>query len=188
MTMSGISPTSTESELHATLHEGDPDHTHVTPSEIAVGVVIGRASEYFDFFVYGIASVLVFPAVFFPFENRLEGVLLAFTIFSFAFIARPFGTIVSMEIQRRFGREAKLTLALFLLGISTAGIAFLPGYASMGMAAIVLLSILRVGQGLALGGSWDGLPSLLGAPVLTACRPALAWRGHGRPGRGGSGR
>ena len=161
MTMSGISPTSTESELHATLHEGDPDHTHVTPSEIAVGVVIGRASEYFDFFVYGIASVLVFPAVFFPFENRLEGVLLAFTIFSFAFIARPFGTIVSMEIQRRFGREAKLTLALFLLGISTAGIAFLPGYASMGMAAIVLLSILRVGQGLALGGSWDGLPSLL---------------------------
>jgi MFS family permease len=161
MTMSGISPTSTESELHATLHGGDPDHTHVTPSEIAVGVVIGRASEYFDFFVYGIASVLVFPAVFFPFENRLEGVLLAFTIFSFAFIARPFGTIVSMEIQRRFGREAKLTLALFLLGISTAGIAFLPGYASMGMAAIVLLSILRVGQGLALGGSWDGLPSLL---------------------------
>jgi len=161
MTMSGISPTSTESELHATLHEGDPDHTHVTPSEIAVGVVIGRASEYFDFFVYGIASVLVFPAVFFPFENRLEGVLLAFTIFSFAFIARPFGTVVSMEIQRRFGREAKLTLALFLLGISTAGIAFLPGYATMGTTAIVLLSILRVGQGLALGGSWDGLPSLL---------------------------
>jgi MFS family permease len=160
MTMSGISPSPIESELKAP-YEGESDHTHVTPSEIAVGVVIGRASEYFDFFVYGIASVLVFPAVFFPFENRLEGVLLAFTIFSFAFIARPIGTILSMDIQRRFGREAKLTGALFLLGISTAGIAFLPGYASMGAASIVLLSILRVGQGLALGGSWDGLPSLL---------------------------
>ncbi|MDM0104478.1 MFS transporter [Variovorax sp. J22R24] len=164
MMMSGISPSSTESPLHETLHEGpegDADHSHVTPSEIAVGVVIGRASEYFDFFVYGIASVLVFPAVFFPFENRLEGTLFAFTIFSFAFIARPFGTVISMAVQRRFGREAKLTIALFLLGISTAGIAFLPGYASMGFASIVLLSILRVGQGLALGGSWDGLPSLL---------------------------
>ncbi|WP_286616748.1 MFS transporter [Variovorax sp. J22R115] len=150
--------------MHETLHEGpegDADHSHVTPSEIAVGVVIGRASEYFDFFVYGIASVLVFPAVFFPFENRLEGTLFAFTIFSFAFIARPFGTVISMAVQRRFGREAKLTIALFLLGISTAGMAFLPGYASMGFASIVLLSILRVGQGLALGGSWDGLPSLL---------------------------
>jgi MFS family permease len=162
MTMSGISPSSTESPLHETLHEGsDSDHSHVTPSEIAVGVVIGRASEYFDFFVYGIASVLVFPAVFFPFENRLEGTLFAFTIFSFAFIARPFGTVISMAVQRRFGREAKLTIALFLLGISTAGMAFLPGYASMGFTSIVLLSILRVGQGLALGGSWDGLPSLL---------------------------
>jgi MFS family permease len=164
MMMSGISPSSTESPLHETLHEGpegDADHAHVTPSEIAVGVVIGRASEYFDFFVYGIASVLVFPAVFFPFENRLEGTLFAFTIFSFAFIARPFGTVISMAVQRRFGREAKLTIALFLLGISTAGMAFLPGYASMGFASIVLLSILRVGQGLALGGSWDGLPSLL---------------------------
>ncbi|MBO9516047.1 MAG: MFS transporter [Variovorax sp.] len=154
--------TTAHTEITETLHEGsDSSHSHVTPSEIAVGVVIGRASEYFDFFVYGIASVLVFPAVFFPFENRLDGVLLAFTIFSFAFIARPFGTVISMAVQRRFGREAKLTMALFLLGISTAGIAFLPGYAGLGTASIVLLSILRVAQGLALGGSWDGLPSLL---------------------------
>ena len=58
-------------------------------------MIIGRASEYFDFFVYGIASVLVFPSVFFPFTDRLEGTLYAFVIFSFAFIARPFGTISS---------------------------------------------------------------------------------------------
>jgi MFS family permease len=120
-----------------------------------------RASEYFDFFVYGIASVLVFPALFFPFEQGLEGTLYAFVIFSFAFIARPIGTVISMHVQRRWGRATKLTMALFLLGTSTVGIAFLPGYESAGALSIVLLSILRVGQGLALGGSWDGLPSLL---------------------------
>ena len=137
------------------------DHSQVAPGEIAIGVIIGRASEYFDFFVFGIACVLVFPAVFFPFAHSLEGTLYAFTIFAFAFIARPIGSIAFMAIQRRFGREAKLTVALFLLGISTAGIAFLPSYGSLGFTAIVLLSIFRVGQGIALGGSWDGLPSLL---------------------------
>lgn len=137
------------------------DHSQVAPGEIAIGVIIGRASEYFDFFVFGIAAVLVFPAVFFPFAKSLEGTLYAFTIFAFAFIARPIGSVAFMAIQRRFGREAKLTVALFLLGISTAGIAFLPSYGSLGFTAIVLLSIFRVGQGIALGGSWDGLPSLL---------------------------
>ena len=137
------------------------DHADISPGEIAIGVVIGRTSEYFDYFVYGIASALVFPSVFFPFEQGLEGTLLAFTVFAFAFIARPVGTVVFMKLQQRFGREAKLTIALFLLGISTAGIAFLPGYASLGFASIVLLSVFRVGQGIALGGSWDGLPSLL---------------------------
>ena len=140
---------------------GSAAHGTVAPGEIAIGVVIGRASEYFDFFVYAIASVLVFPLVFFPFEPRLEGTLHAFLILSFAFLARPFGTIGFMAIQRRLGREAKLTIALFLLGVSTAGIAFLPSYSHLGSAAIVLLSLLRIGQGVALGGSWDGLPSLL---------------------------
>ncbi|MGI4849329.1 MAG: MFS transporter [Janthinobacterium lividum] len=139
---------------HSSNHE-------IAPSEIAVGVVIGRASEYFDFFVYAIASVLVFPQVFFPNVSKLEGTLLAFVIFSFAFIARPFGTVAFMAIQQRYGRGTKLTMALFLLGISTAGIAFLPEYSHLGMASVMLLALLRIGQGIALGGSWDGLPSLL---------------------------
>ncbi|MEP7099588.1 MAG: MFS transporter [Burkholderiales bacterium] len=160
MTTSSIQP-GTESSLGRDARQLHADHSKIAPGEIAIGVVIGRASEYFDYFVYGIASALVFPSVFFPFEKGLEGTLLAFVVFSFAFIARPIGTVVFMKIQRRFGREAKLTIALFLLGVSTAGIAFLPGYASLGFTAIVLLSILRVGQGIALGGSWDGLPSLL---------------------------
>ena len=137
------------------------DPSKVSPGDIAIGVIIGRTSEYFDYFVYGIASVLVFPAVFFPFESRLNGTLYSFAIFSLAFIARPIGSIVFMDIQRRWGRGTKLTLALFVLGSSTVGIAFLPGYGSLGYMAIVLLAILRVGQGVALGGSWDGLPSLL---------------------------
>ncbi|MES2075161.1 MAG: MFS transporter [Pseudomonadota bacterium] len=145
---------------------------HIAPGEIAIGVVIGRASEYFDFFVYAIASVLVFPSVFFPHESRLDGTLYSFAIFALAFLARPFGTIAFMQIQQRFGREAKLTLALFLLGVSTAGIAFLPNYATLGGAAIVLLSVLRVGQGVALGGSWDGLPSLL---ALNAPQNKRGW-------------
>lgn len=147
-------------------------HAHIEPGEIAIGVVIGRASEYFDFFVYGIASVLVFPAVFFPFASRLDGALYAFTIFAFAFIARPFGTIAFMSLQKRFGREGKLTAALFLLGVSTAGIAFLPTYSRLGGASIVLLALFRIAQGIALGGSWDGLPSLL---ALNAPQHRRGW-------------
>jgi len=161
MTMSSISPAGSLPQSKQHEHAEPDQHAPVSPGEIAIGVIIGRASEYFDFFVYGIASVLVFPHVFFPFEEPLEGILFAFVIFSFAFIARPFGTVASMALQKRFGREAKLTAALFLLGISTAGMAFLPGYTDLGFAAIVLLGILRFCQGLALGGSWDGLPSLL---------------------------
>ena len=142
-------------------HAVGGDTEHVNPSDVAVGVVIGRASEYFDFFVYGIASALVFPSVFFPFADRLTGTLYAFAIFALAFIARPFGTALSMAIQRRYGREAKLTAAIFMLGTATAGIAFLPTYESVGATAIVLLAIFRIAQGIALGGSWDGLPSLL---------------------------
>ncbi|MBI3348202.1 MAG: MFS transporter [Burkholderiales bacterium] len=133
----------------------------LAPGDIAVGVIIGRASEYFDFFVFGIASVLVFPHVFFPFADRLTGTLYAFLVFALAFVVRPVGTLIGMSIQRHFGRSAKLTAALFLLGCSTVGMGLLPSFADAGATAIVLLALCRVGQGLALGGSWDGLPSLL---------------------------
>lgn len=133
----------------------------IAPGDIAVGVVIGRASEYFDFFVFGIASVLVFPAVFFPFVDRLQGTLYAFMLFSLAFLIRPLGTVIGMWLQRRYGRSAKLGLALLLLGTATVGMALLPGYRVWGVWAIAMLALCRIGQGLAIGGSWDGLPSLL---------------------------
>src|SRR3954452_12887452 len=170
--MSDINTTALPQHITGNDARQTADHSQVAPGEIAIGVIIGRASEYFDFFVFGIAAVLVFPSVFFPFAPALEGTLYAFTIFAFAFIARPVGSVAFMAIQKRFGREAKLTVALFLLGISTAGIAFLPGFGNLGSASIVLLSIFRVGQGIALGGSWDGLPSLL---ALNAPQNRRGW-------------
>ena len=144
----------------------------VAPGEIAVGVVIGRTSENFDFFVYGIASALVFPTVFFPFVDGLTGALYSFAIFALAFLARPFGTALSMKIQQRWNRGTKLTAALFLLGTATCGIALLPSYATAGGAAIALLAFFRIVQGMAVGGSWDGLPSLL---ALNAPKHKRGW-------------
>jgi MFS family permease len=142
------------------------DHK-VAPSEIAIGVVIGRAAEYFDFFVFAIASVVAFPKVFFPFAEPLNATLDSFAIFSLAFVARPIGSIVFTAVDRRYGRGVKLTIAMFLLGFSTMAISFLPSYAQIGAWSLYLLALLRIGQGLALGGAWDGLASLLAlnAPV-----------------------
>ena len=136
-------------------------HGDIAPGEIAIGVIIGRTSEFFDFFVYAIASVLVFPELFFPYVDRLTGTMYSFAIFALAFIARPFGSVIFMAIDRNLGRGTKLTIALFLLGGSTAAVAFLPSYATIGSWAAILLAVFRIGQGIALGGVWDGLPSLL---------------------------
>jgi len=163
---------STTNATSATELQTLENRSPVAPGEIAIGVVIGRASEHFDFFVFGIACVLVFPGVFFPFASTLEGMLYGFAIFSMAFVARPFGTALFMTIQRVWGRSVKLTSSLFLLGTATAGIAFLPSYESLGGSAIFLLAMFRVLQGVALGGSWDGLPSLL---VLNAPRDKRSW-------------
>lgn len=157
---------------HPTPTDPRDDAASVAPGDIAVGVVIGRASEYFDFFVYGIASVLVFPAVFFPFASPLQGTLWAFALFAVAFVVRPIGTWAGMTIQDRLGRSTKLAVALFLLGTSTVSMALLPGYQTAGALAIVLLTLARIGQGLALGGSWDGLPSLL---ALNAPEKRRGW-------------
>ncbi|MDI7862156.1 MFS transporter [Rhizobiaceae bacterium n13] len=133
----------------------------VAPSNIAIGVVIGRTSEFFDFFVYAIGSVLVFPRLIFPFAEPLQATLYSFLVFSLAFLARPLGSVIFMAIDRRHGRGVKLTIAMFMLGGSTAAISFLPGYGNIGMWAIILLCFFRFCQGLALGGAWDGLASLL---------------------------
>ncbi len=140
-------------------------HAGLNPGEIAVGVIIGRTSEYFDFFVYAIASVVVFPKLVFPFVDPVTGTLYSFAVFALAFIARPIGTAIFMLIDRVYGRGVKLTISLFMLGTSTVAVAFLPGYETIGSASIVALAVLRIGQGLALGGTWDGLAPLLATNV-----------------------
>ena len=142
----------------------------VGPGETAIGVIIGRTSEFFDFFVYAIASVLVFPKLVFPYVDPLTGTLFSFAIFALAFLARPLGSVIFMAVDRAYGRGAKLTIALFLLGGSTATVAFLPGYESIGQGSALLLILLRIGQGLAMGGVWDGLASLLSLNAPTRRR------------------
>lgn len=158
-----------ERDARAIHSRGDHD---VRPGEIAIGVVIGRTSEFFDFFVYAIASVIVFPAIVFPFLDRVSATLWSFALFALAFMARPLGTQLFMAIDRRHGRGTKLTIALFLLGTSTVSVGFLPTYASAGIGAAVLLALLRIGQGVALGGAWDGLASLL---ALNAPEKQRGW-------------
>ncbi|WP_062226984.1 MFS transporter [Aureimonas frigidaquae] len=160
---------STEMERHARQVSGG---SHVSPGELALGVVIGRASEAFDFFVFGIACVIVFPAIMFPFADPVLGTLYSFAVFSLAFIARPVGSILFLAVDRNYGRSTKLTIALFLLGGSTAAIAFLPGYETIGIYAILALVLFRLGQGFALGGAYDGLASLL---ALNAPEKHRAW-------------
>ncbi|MFC5067936.1 MFS transporter [Flaviflagellibacter deserti] len=152
--------------MHARHHGG------VDPSEIAVGVIIGRTSEFFDFFVYAIASVLVFPKLVFPFVDPVTGTLYSFAVFALAFVARPVGSIIFLAVDRAHGRGVKLTIALFLLGSSTVAVAFLPGYQEIGWGSVLLLSLFRIGQGLALGGAWDGLASLL---ALNAPEDRRGW-------------
>lgn len=141
---------------------GRGTHEHdVSPSDIAVGVIIGRTSEFFDFFVFAIASVIVFPARIFPFVDPLTGTLWSFALVALAFVARPLGTAMFMALDRRHGRVTKLTVALFLLGTSTVAMGLVPSYETAGWWAVGMLVLLRFGQGLALGGTWDGLAPLL---------------------------
>ncbi|WP_341487676.1 MFS transporter [Pararhizobium sp. A13] len=155
-----VNPTSTGLERDARrIHDDDKP---LSPGSIAIGVVIGRTSEFFDFFVYGLGSILVFPKLIFPFApNPVAATLMSFALFPLAFLARPLGSFVFMWIDRNYGRGTKLTIALVILGGSTASIAFLPGYATIGYWAVALLALFRLGQGFALGGAWDGLASLL---------------------------
>ena len=124
--MSATTGSASSTSLDRDAKQINARHGKVDAGEIAIGVIIGRASEFFDFFVYAIASVLVFPALIFPFAGPLMGTLYSFAIFALAFVARPIGTVIFIWIDEAFGRGAKLTIALLLLGISTVAVAFLP--------------------------------------------------------------
>ncbi|MEM1391352.1 MAG: MFS transporter [Pseudomonadota bacterium] len=128
-----------------------------TIDEIITTVIMARVSDYFGFFVYGIASAIVFPRLFFPMFDPVTGTMLSFAVFSLAFLARPFASFASRWVQRRIGRGGKIALALMIFGTSTVAIGLLPGYAEIGWTAPILLALLRIAQGLGLGGAWDGI-------------------------------
>ncbi len=118
--------------------------------------MIGTAIEWYDFFLYGTMASLVFPKLFFPETNLFVGTLLSFGTFFVGFLARPFGGALFGHLGDRIGRKATLISTLLLMGISTLLIGFLPTYASIGVAAAIILVILRLGQGLGVGGEWGG--------------------------------
>ncbi|MCW3796335.1 MFS transporter [Sphingomonas sp. BN140010] len=172
--MNSSAPASSSTPLERDARVVHAKDGEIRPGEIAIGVIIGRTGEFFDFFVYAIASVLVFPSYIFPFADPLTGTLYSFALFSLAFIGRPLGTLLFTWIDQHHGRGVKLTIALFLLGGSTMAIALLPSYAQVGAISIWLLGFFRLCQGIALGGSWDGLPSLL---ALNAPKEYRGWYG-----------
>ena len=130
--------------------------TKSSATHIAFASFIGTAIEFYDFYIYAMASALVIGQVFFPASDPATQALNAFLTFGIAFIARPLGAIVFGHFGDRVGRKTTLASSLLLMGISTLLIGCLPGYDTLGTWAAVLLCLLRFGQGLGLGGEWGG--------------------------------
>ncbi|MBV9228844.1 MAG: MHS family MFS transporter [Chloroflexi bacterium] len=118
--------------------------------------VIGTTIEWYDYFLYATVAVLVFPHLFFPKESVMAGTLLSLTTFLVGFIARPFGSVLFGHLGDRLGRKSTLVATVLLMGIATFLIGFVPGYDTIGIAAPLLVSVLRFCQGLGVGGEWGG--------------------------------
>jgi metabolite-proton symporter len=123
---------------------------------VLFGSLIGTTIEFFDFYIYANAAVLVFPQLFFPGSDPTTSTIESLATFSIAFFARPIGSAVFGHFGDKIGRKATLVAALLTMGFSTVAIGFLPTYASIGIVAPLLLMLCRFGQGLGLGGEWGG--------------------------------
>lgn len=123
---------------------------------VVAASMAGTTVEWYDFFLYGVAAAVVFPKVFFPSGDPAVGVLLALGTFAIGFIARPLGGLVFGHYGDKLGRKKLLVLSLLMMGIATFLIGLLPGYATIGVAAPLILVFLRLVQGFALGGEWGG--------------------------------
>lgn len=127
-----------------------------TPRQVLFASLVGTTVEFFDFYIYATAAVLVFPTLFFPSSNPASAVLLSLATFGVAFFARPIGSALFGHFGDRIGRKRTLVLALSTMGLSTFLIGILPGYKTIGVLAPLLLAICRFGQGIGLGGEWGG--------------------------------
>jgi metabolite-proton symporter len=127
-----------------------------SPARVLIASLIGTTIEFFDFYVYATAAVIVFPKLFFPASDPTSATLQSFATFSIAFFARPIGALIFGHFGDRIGRKATLVAALMTMGLSTVIIGLLPSYDSIGVLAPLLLALCRLGQGLGLGGEWGG--------------------------------
>ncbi|HVH21298.1 MAG TPA: MFS transporter [Pseudonocardia sp.] len=124
--------------------------------KVVAASMAGTTVEWYDFFLYGVAAAVVFPAVFFPSADPAVGTLLALGTFAIGFIARPIGGLVFGHYGDKIGRKKLLVLSLLMMGAATFAIGLLPSYGTIGLAAPLLLVLLRLIQGFALGGEWGG--------------------------------
>jgi metabolite-proton symporter len=127
-----------------------------TPGQVLFASLVGTTIEFFDFYIYATAAVLVFPQLFFPASDPASARLASLATFGIAFFARPVGSALFGHFGDRVGRKVTLVAALLTMGLSTVAIGLLPTYASIGVAAPFLLALCRFGQGLGLGGEWGG--------------------------------
>jgi len=148
------SPTVAASPAAAT--STDPAQPVNKPARVIMASLVGTTIEFYDFYVYATAAVLVFPHLFFPAGNETTALLSSFAIFGAAMIARPLGAIYYGHLGDKVGRKKTLVAALLTMGISTVLIGVLPTYETAGWWAPLFLVILRLAQGFALGGEWSG--------------------------------
>jgi metabolite-proton symporter len=127
-----------------------------SPRQVLFASLIGTTIEFFDFYIYATAAVLVFPKLFFPGSDPAAATLESLATFGIAFLARPVGSALFGHFGDRIGRKTTLVIALSAMGISTVAIGALPTYRTIGFAAPLLLALCRFGQGLGLGGEWGG--------------------------------
>ena len=124
--------------------------------KVALAALAGSSIEWYDFFIYGTAAALVFPDLFFPGFGDTAGTILSYSTFAVGFVARPVGGLIFGHFGDKFGRKRALVTALILMGIGTTAIGLMPGYATIGIVAPILLITLRFLQGICIGGQWGG--------------------------------
>lgn len=127
-----------------------------SPAQVLFASLVGTTIEFFDFYIFATAAVLVFPKLFFPAGDPVAATFASLATFAVAFLARPVGSALFGHFGDRLGRKTTLVLALLCMGLSTFVIGLLPGYDAIGVAAPALLTLCRVGQGIGLGGEWGG--------------------------------